>query len=71
MRQQELMRTICRGKYCLVCDRSRNGRRQAVDKSDYYIGHDGERSRIAAEAYEEMKLRHTYNERLKEVFAQL
>ena len=44
---------------------------EAVDKSDYYIGHDGERSRIAAEAYEEMKLRHTYNERLKEVFAQL
>ena len=44
---------------------------EAVDKADYYIGHDGERSRIAAEAYEEMKLRHTYNERLKEVFAQL
>lgn len=44
---------------------------EAVDKSDYYIGHDGERSRIAAEAYEEMKLRHTYNERLKEVFRQL
>lgn len=44
---------------------------EAVDKADYYLRHDSERSRIAAAAYEEMKLRHTYNIRLKEVFGQL
>ncbi len=44
---------------------------EAVDKADYYIRHDEERSRIAAAAYEEMKNGHTYSTRLKEVFAQL
>lgn len=44
---------------------------EAVDKADYYIRHDDERSRIAAAAYEEMKNGHTYSTRLKEVFAQL
>ena len=44
---------------------------EAVDKADYYIRHDDERSRIAAAAYEEMKNGHTYSTRLKEVFTQL
>lgn len=44
---------------------------EAVDKAGYYLSNDSERSRIAAAAYEEMKLRHTYNIRLKEVFGQL
>ena len=44
---------------------------EAVDKADYYIKHEDERSRIAAAAYEEMKNGHTYLARLEEVFAQL
>lgn len=44
---------------------------EAVDKADYYIRHDEERSRTAAAAYEEMKNGHTYSARLKEVFTQL
>lgn len=44
---------------------------EAVDKADYYLRHDSECKKMAASAYEEIKSRHTYEVRLREVFAQL
>lgn len=43
---------------------------EAVDKADYYLSHDDERSRIAAAAFEEMEKHHTFEIRLAQVISE-